>query len=154
MGNKIRLREISHGRSGNKKHGVNAGIAVYDPRHYEWIREHVTADVVRDYVGEITDGPVERYDLPRLGALNFTIDNVLSDGPGGTLALDSLGKIWSSVLLDMQIEAPPDFAPARVRAAALAAQAPPTGDRDESSGDPMSLFARRDGVVRLGCGSA
>jgi hypothetical protein len=154
MGNRIRLREICLGRSGNKKHGVNAGIAVYDPRHYEWVREHVTADVVREYVGEITAGPVERYDLPRLGALNFTIDNVLADGPGGTLALDSLGKIWSSVLLAMEIEAPPGFDPARVREAALAAQAPPAGGRAEPARDPMELFARRAGVVRLGCGSA
>src|SRR5215831_11680976 len=143
MGKTIRLREICLGRSGNKKHGVNAGIAVYDPGHYDWVREQVTADVVRAYVGEITAGPVERFELPRLGALNFTIDNVLSDGPGGTLALDSLGKIWSSVLLDMQIEAPPGFDPDRVRAAAVAAQAPPSGGRAEPGGGPTELFARR-----------
>ncbi len=153
MDKKIKLRDICHGRSGNKKQGANAGIAVYDPKHYQWIKDRVSEKVVAEYVKEVTAGPITRYEMPNFGALNFVIDNVLMDGPGGTPVLDNLGKIWSAVLLNMEIEAPPDLpqsASDRVAVARKAISAQRTGPAQ----DPKTLLAKRPGIVRLGCGSA
>ena len=54
-----------------------------------------TSDVVR--------GEVQRYELPRLGALNFVMGNALGGGVTRSLALDAHGKSLSSALLDLEV---------------------------------------------------
>ena len=51
-------------------------------------------------------GPVERYELPNLAALNFVIHKAL--GGGGTVSLrtDAQAKTLGAALLRMEIEAP------------------------------------------------
>ena len=51
-------------------------------------------------------GPVERFELPNLGALNFLLHESL--GGGGTLSLltDAQGKTFSTALLRMEIDVP------------------------------------------------
>ena len=52
------------------------------------------------------DGPVERFELPNLKALNFLLHGAL-DG-GGTLSLktDAQGKVYSTALLRMVLDVP------------------------------------------------
>ncbi len=107
MSRKISLRELCHSRSGNKGDDVNVGIAVYDPSHYQWMKDQLSEDRVEEHFKGLTSGPVRRFELPRLGALNFLIPGVLSGGHSGTLVLDTLGKSFSSSLLSMEIN-PPD----------------------------------------------
>jgi hypothetical protein len=54
-------------------------------------------------------GPVERFDLPNLHALNFLLHGAL--GGGGTLSLktDAQGKVFSTALLRMEIDVPAGF---------------------------------------------
>ena len=113
MAQKIRLREICHARSGNKGNGVNVGIATYNREHYQWVKELLTTQAVADYVKPVTSDPITRYELPKLSAFNFVIPGVLEGSHSGTPILDTLGKCYSSILLDMEIDAPPDWAPAR-----------------------------------------
>jgi hypothetical protein len=49
-------------------------------------------------------GPIERYSLPQLGALNFVMHNALGGGVTRSLALDAHGKCLSAKLLDLVIE--------------------------------------------------
>jgi hypothetical protein len=49
-------------------------------------------------------GPVERYALPQLGALNFVMHNALGGGVTRSLALDAHGKCLSAHLLTFVIE--------------------------------------------------
>jgi hypothetical protein len=64
----------------------------------------VTADRVKKHFEGVCLGPVERFELPNLGALNFLLHESL--GGGGTLALkaDPQGKTYSSALLRMEID--------------------------------------------------
>ncbi|HEY7566724.1 MAG TPA: hypothetical protein VH762_04095, partial [Gemmatimonadaceae bacterium] len=57
------------------------------------------------FSGMIT-GPVERFELPNLNALNFLLHGAL-DG-GGTLSLktDAQGKVFSTALLRMMLDLP------------------------------------------------
>jgi hypothetical protein len=48
-------------------------------------------------------GPVTRYELPTLGALNFVLTRALGGGVTRSLALDAHGKALSSLLLDLEI---------------------------------------------------
>ena len=109
MGKKIRLLEICHARSGDKGDTGNIGLIAYDPAHYAWVKEHVTAEAVGAFFKDLTQGPIERYELPKLDALNFVLHNALGGGVTRSLGIDGHGKGLSAILLEMEIEAPPEF---------------------------------------------
>ena len=107
MANRIKLRQICHSRSGDKADTVNMGLIVYDPTHYEWVKEHVTVETVDDFLRGIPHGQIERYELPKIGALNFVVRNALGGGVSRSLMIDGHGKGFSAILLEMEIDAPP-----------------------------------------------
>ena len=51
----------------------------------------------------LADGPVRRYALPGLGALNFVIERVHGGGVTATGALDIHGKSLSSLMLTIPL---------------------------------------------------
>ncbi|MGD2155558.1 MAG: hypothetical protein PVG14_00075 [Anaerolineales bacterium] len=103
---RVQLREICHARSGDKGDTANIGLIVYDKRHYKLIKRELTTERVKTFFEGTVKGEVKRYELPRLGALNFVLHNALDGGATRTLALDAYGKALSSVLLSMEIEIP------------------------------------------------
>jgi hypothetical protein len=103
---RIPLGRIAHTRSGDKGDTCNIGVIALDPRHYEVLVREVTAERVKQHFGEMVKGPVERFELPNLGALNFLLHQAL--GGGGTVSLrtDAQGKTFGAALLAMEIELP------------------------------------------------
>ena len=101
---KIRIKEIAHGRSGDKGDAANVGIIAYDDRGYSIIKKELTAEKVKKHFEGICLGKVERFELPNLRALNFLLHNTL--GGGGTVSLkhDAQGKTLAAALLRMEIE--------------------------------------------------
>jgi len=109
---RIQLVHLAHARSGDKGDTANVGVIAYDEAHYHLLREQVTAERVKEHFGETVRGEVERYELPKLGALNFLLHRAL--GGGGTMSLmnDAQGKVFSTALLRMEIAVPDDVAAA------------------------------------------
>ncbi|MBL1212855.1 MAG: hypothetical protein HND52_05790 [Ignavibacteriae bacterium] len=101
---KIQLRDIAHGRSGDKGDAANIGIIANDDDGYKIIEKHLTADVVKKHFTGICNGKVERFELPNLRALNFMLHNTL--GGGGTVSLkhDAQGKTLAAALLRLELE--------------------------------------------------
>ena len=101
---KIQLRQIAHGRSGDKGDAANIGIIAYDDKGYNIISKHLTADKVKKHFAGICHGKVERYEMPNIRALNFLLHNTL--GGGGTVSLkhDAQGKTLAAALLRMELE--------------------------------------------------
>lgn len=104
----MKLRAIAHSRSGDKGNVSNLSLIAYDAADYELLVSEVTADRVRDWFGSAIEGPVERYELPKLAALNFVLHGALGGGVTRSLALDAHGKSLSSRLLDMEIRVDSD----------------------------------------------
>ena len=101
---KVPLLELAHARSGDKGDTANVGLIALRPEYYPILERQVTAArVARHFRGMIT-GPVERFELPNLHALNFLLHGAL--GGGGTISLrtDAQGKVFSTALLRMEIE--------------------------------------------------
>jgi hypothetical protein len=100
----IKLIDIAHGRSGDKGDAANIGIIAYDDNGYEIVKKYLTAEKIKKHFEGICFGPVERYELPNLRALNFLLHNTL--GGGGTVSLkhDAQGKTLAAALLRMEIE--------------------------------------------------
>jgi hypothetical protein len=100
----MKLRDIAHGRAGDKGARVNLSVIAYDPRDYERIARDVTAERVRAHLATLIQGEVVRYELPQLAALNFVVERPPRGGVTETLALDPHGKSLSSALLELEIE--------------------------------------------------
>jgi hypothetical protein len=106
----IRLSDIAHGRSGDKGNHANVGILAYTPAGYDWLRRHLTTEVVARYFASLHASRVVRYEAPNLLALNFVLYDVLAGGASRSLRADSQGKTFALALLQMTIDRPDNYA--------------------------------------------
>jgi hypothetical protein len=105
----VQLRYLAHARSGDKGDTANVGLIALRPEYYALLRSQVTVARVARHFRGVIDGPVERYELANLHALNCLLHGAL--GGGGTLSLktDAQGKVFSTALLRMTIAVPEDL---------------------------------------------
>lgn len=109
----VPLMTIAHGRSGDKGNSCNIGIVARSRAAWAWLQSRLTADAVALHMAHLidrTEGSVERYELPELGALNFVLRSALGGGGMASLRSDPLGKSFAQILLDMPIDVPPELA--------------------------------------------
>ena len=106
MNNQIALSEIAHGRSGDKGNHANIAIIAYTPTGYDWLRQHLTAEVVARYFAPMQPSRVERYEAANVFGLNFLLYDILAGGASRSLRIDTQGKTLAMTLLQMNIEKP------------------------------------------------
>ena len=103
---RVQLVELAHARSGDKGDTANVGLIALEPAFYPTLVKQVTAArVAKHFKGMIT-GPVERYELPNLNALNFLLHGALDGGGTISLKTDAQGKVFSTALLRLEVELP------------------------------------------------
>ncbi len=103
MSRRIMLREIAHARAGDKGDRSNVAVFAFAPEHYPAIRAQLTPERLKAAFPRLLRGPVRRFELPHLLALNFVMDDALEGGVNESLNLDSHGKSWSFLLLGLEI---------------------------------------------------
>jgi hypothetical protein len=101
---KIKLKDIAHGRSGDKGDAANIGIIAYDEKGFKIIQKYLTAEVVKKHFAGICYGKVDRYEMLNIKALNFVLHNTLGGGGTVSLKLDAQGKTLAAALLRIEIE--------------------------------------------------
>lgn len=106
---KIQLLKLAHARSGDKGDAGNVGVIARRAEWYPIIAQALTTERVKEHFTGICHGPVERFELPNLWALNFLLHNTLGGGGTVSLKLDAQGKTLSSAMLRMEIEVPDEF---------------------------------------------
>ncbi len=99
----IRVYDIAHGRAGDKGDTSNISVIAYDESGWDVLREQLTAERVMRHFAHTAKGPVKRYELPRLRALNFVIEGALGGGVTRSLAQDAHGKSLSSLMLTIEL---------------------------------------------------
>src|SRR6266436_4752093 len=87
---RVRLLDIAHARSGDKGDTANVGLIALKPEYYPILVKHVTAARVARHFKGMISGPVERYELPNLHALNFLLHGAL-DGAVRVVAVRGSG---------------------------------------------------------------
>ena len=102
----LRLHQIAHGRSGDKGNRLNINVIAYEQRHWPVLLAEVTAERVAALFAHRGVTQVTRYELPRLAALNFVIEDALEGGVNSSLGLDTHGKCLSYLVLGMDIRVP------------------------------------------------
>lgn len=107
MKHTVRLHEIANARSGDKGDRLNIALICRDPAHYPAVAAQVTAERVAAAFAARKPIRVVRFDLPKLAAFNFVLDDVLEGGVNASLGLDGHGKSLSFLLLDLAIDIAP-----------------------------------------------
>lgn len=103
---RVRLIDIAHARSGDKGDAVNIGVIAITAEWYPTLEQFLTAGVVAKHFAPLISGPVERFELPNLWALNFLLHGALDGGGTRSLKADAQGKVFSSALLRLVLEIP------------------------------------------------
>ena len=101
----VPLHEVAHARAGDKGNRLNVSVIAYHPALWPLLAQ-VTAERVHALFRHRGATAVARYELPKLCALNFVIDEALEGGVNASLGLDIHGKASSFRVLGLTVEAP------------------------------------------------
>jgi hypothetical protein len=107
----VPLSVLAHGRSGDKGNHANVAVIAYTPEGFAWLREHLSADRVRDYFAPLGPSRVERYEAANVLGLNFVLYDVLAGGASQSLRTDTQGKTLALALLRMPVDVPANLLP-------------------------------------------
>ncbi|MGJ7512593.1 acyclic terpene utilization AtuA family protein [Variovorax sp. GT1P44] len=102
----VPLVQIAFGRSGDKGDTSNIGLIARRPALLPVLQEQVTPERVKAYLGHLVQGPVQRYELPGIHAINLVCEQALGGGGMASLRNDPLGKGMAQMLLDMPVQVP------------------------------------------------
>jgi hypothetical protein len=105
----VRLQEIANARTGDKGNRLNLALVCRNPAHYQAVAAQVTAERVAQVFAARKPARVVRYDLPKLAAFNFVLDDVLEGGVNASIGLDGHGKSLSFLVLDILVEIATDL---------------------------------------------
>lgn len=99
----MKLYELAHSRAGDKGNLSTVSVIAYREEDYDRICGALTEQRVMEAFAPLGATRVERYELPRLGALNFVLHNTLDGGVTRSLAVDTHGKSLSSLMLEIEL---------------------------------------------------
>ncbi|MGD9536225.1 MAG: hypothetical protein AB7P52_00515 [Alphaproteobacteria bacterium] len=108
---RVPLRVLAHARSGDKGDSSNIVVVAYEAEFYTPLAAQLTAAKVEQHFAGALTGAVERYEVARLGVLNFVLHGALGGGVSRSLCLDNYGKALGAAILSVEIEIPDDWAP-------------------------------------------
>lgn len=98
----IKLIELAAARSGDKNNICNIGVIAKNAESFAFLKEHLTAALVKEHFGELIKGEVVRYEWDAIEALNFVCYDALDGGASRSMRMDTLGKNFSSHLLRLE----------------------------------------------------
>jgi len=99
----VPLHRLAHARTGDKGSRSNIALICREPRFFATIAAQFTAERVAAHFAARRPSNVTRYELPKLFAFNFVLDDVLEGGVNASLGLDGHGKALSFFLLTAEI---------------------------------------------------
>ena len=100
------LRDLAWARSGDKGNNANIGVIARKAKYLPYIWAQLTEDAVQDQFKHFLSGPVQRFYLPGMSAMNFLLHDVLGGGGVASLRADPQGKSYAEILLDRVIAIP------------------------------------------------
>ena len=99
------LRDFASARSGDKGNHANIGIVAHNAAAYAHLVRHLSAEKVREFFALLGVTRVERFELPRVQALNFLLYDALAGGASRSLRIDTQGKLLGTKILDLPLPA-------------------------------------------------
>ena len=106
---KVQLQRIAQARSGDKGEGSNIGVMARSAPAYSFLKEQLTADVVRTHMRAINAGDVIRYEADNIHVLNFILTDSLGGGGSASIRTDAQGKTHGLALLRLELDVPEEI---------------------------------------------
>ena len=103
---RVPLVALAWARSGDKGDISNIAVLARRPEFVAVLREQLTTERVRQTLGHLVRGRVERFECPGLNGFNFLLHEALGGGGTASLRYDPQGKGHAQMLLDQDIEVP------------------------------------------------
>lgn len=105
-GQTIRLGQIAIARSGDKGNHANIGVIAHTQAGYDFLLGELTADRVASFFAGLGGSRVERFELPKIAALNFLLYDGLAGGASRSLRIDTQGKLLGTAILELELPRP------------------------------------------------
>ena len=99
----IPLGQLASARSGDKGNHANIGVVARKAEDYALLCQWLTATRVADYFQGLGATRVERFELPKVWALNFVLYNALRGGASQSLHIDTQGKLLGTAILELEL---------------------------------------------------
>ena len=99
----ILVHDLAHARSGDKGNTSNVAVIAYKEQDWPLLLRELTVERVAAAYAHLGARRVTRYELPKLHALNFVIEDVLAGGVTRSLRLDPHGKSLSTLILQIAL---------------------------------------------------
>lgn len=102
----VPLVRLAWARSGDKGDRANVAVISRRPEYYPFIKRALSEEAVFSYFSHLVGGPVRRYEVPGIYALNFVMENALGGGGMASLRVDPQGKSYGQLILDFPVSVP------------------------------------------------
>jgi hypothetical protein len=106
------LVALAWGRSGDKGDTANIGLVARRPDWLPLLWARLTPELVHAWLAHLVRGPVERFHLPGIAAINLVLHGALDGGGPVSSRSDPLGKGLAQMLLEMPVRVPASLATA------------------------------------------
>ncbi|MEH0822984.1 MULTISPECIES: acyclic terpene utilization AtuA family protein [unclassified Micromonospora] len=100
------LGELVGARSGDKGGDANLGVWARTDATWAWLRGWLTVERLAALLPETAPLAVERYELPRLRAVNFVIRGLLGQGVAASTRFDPQAKALGELLRSRVVDLP------------------------------------------------
>ena len=97
----IKVYDLAHCRAGDKGRTVNISVIAFTEDGFRHLQRHLTQEKVAEKFAFIAKGPVYRYELSKLQAFNFVVENIHGGGVTVSLSQDIHGKSLSYLMLSI-----------------------------------------------------
>ena len=98
------VRDIAHGRAGDKGNISSVCVWAYDPADYEALKKALTPERIKAAYPALIRGRIERYEMEHLHGINIVMHDTLEGGVNTSLNLDSHGKSFSYLILALELD--------------------------------------------------
>jgi hypothetical protein len=105
----VPLVRLAWARSGDKGNTANIGVIARRPEWLPLLWARLTPQAVAAYLAHLVHGPVQRFHLPGIHAMNFLLHEALDGGGPASRRMDPLGKGLAQILLDMPVRVPAEW---------------------------------------------
>jgi hypothetical protein len=97
----MRVGSIAVGRSGDKGETLDLTVVAIDEPSYRLLEARLSTAVAAEALSRAMPGTVRRYEVPKLLALKFVVEQAL---PGGVWATLHAGLHWQKAAVELLLE--------------------------------------------------
>ena len=105
----VPLGRVMGARSGDKGGNANIGVWARSDESYDWLRQFLDVEMVRELIPEATGLVIDRYDLANLRAMNFVVRGILGEGVAASTRPDAQAKSLGEYLRSRRVPVPTEL---------------------------------------------